>query len=190
VPAQSRRGTDRFQGRFVGLVAPEDGLCAEFCLSLLDYGLAPCLSKRLKPVYDIHDGQAFLVDVMDEALLTCGRVVLTEWFRRCGRRPGGADGAAYTCRDDHFTEFARFFKRTEGRRAAYGRALCTCAGVSRTRADGKPLVALGACRLAGGSAVCVSHTRAPPLEALSSPGAYLGSELATVRPGWLLRSSA
>lgn len=127
MPAQSRRGTDRFQGRFVGLVAPEDGLCAEFCLSLLDYGLAPSLSKRLKPVYDIHDGQAFLVDVMDEDApdlvdaVELGLAIrdavarMTRWQRTV---------LVLHMQGYHFTEIARYFKRTEGSpRAAYGRAL-------------------------------------------------------------------
>ncbi len=123
----SRPAKDRFQGRYIGIVAPERAASARFLFEILHRAIARACPLDLGAIADWEGEEGFLADVYprSEALDVPDTVALklavegavaqmTDWQRTV---------LILRLQGYRFTEIGRHFSRTEGSpRVAYHRA--------------------------------------------------------------------
>lgn len=121
-PPQAELGTERFKGCYVGLVAPEGDVCAQFVLLLLGHALGTTVRE---PIYQDEDtGELWPEPAADEPD-PVDVAILAALLERAAGRMTSWQRTVFMLRLEGygFSEIGRYFHRTEGSpRAAYRRA--------------------------------------------------------------------
>lgn len=121
-PSQTELGTERFKGHYVGLVAPEADICAQFVLSLLARMLR---TPTQEPSYQDEETSELWPEPAADDPSPENVAILMALLAEAAKRMTSWQRTVFMLRLEGygFSEIGRYFHRTEGSpRAAYRRA--------------------------------------------------------------------